>query len=73
MPPITRPSPPPLQVDITHVIGAGVLCWLAALVVVALVHPGRHGLWVWTCVAGAVLGALGFVVMRVQRRSARRR
>lgn len=67
------PSPPPLDVDLATVIGVGTALWLAAFVVALILRPHGDDLWLWACLAGAVLGGAGFVVMTVQKRATARR
>jgi len=69
-----RTPPPPLEGNdrlITAVITAG---WAVALVVVLIVRsslPAGERWWVWTCVAGLVLGLFGlWYVPHLQRRRA---
>jgi hypothetical protein len=72
--PTRRTPPPPLEGNdrlITAVITAG---WVAALIVVLSVRgslPAGERWWVWTCVAGVVLGFFGLLyVPHLQRRRA---
>lgn len=66
-------KPQPLHVDTPKVILGGVVLWVIALVVVLLVpalHEGSRDWWPWTCVAGAVLGLLGWAYVRRGRGNA---
>ncbi len=61
-----RTPPPPIDVDLARVMGVGTVVWLGALAVVGVLFaldlaPAR---WVGVCVAGAVLGVLGFLWAR---------
>lgn len=68
-----RPSPPPLDVDSVRVIGGVTLLWFVAFCVL-LGLPGVVGrIWLWTCLAGWVLGLIGLLITRVQQRAAARR
>jgi hypothetical protein len=65
----------PLDVDGVRVVEIGTLLWLVAFVGM-LPFYGRlkddgHAWWLWTCLAGFGLGALGVEYCR--RRRARRR
>jgi len=65
---------PPLDVDGVRTIEVGTLIWLVAFVGM-LPFYGRlkdngHGWWLWTCLAGFGLGAIGIEYCR--RRRARR-
>lgn len=62
-----RPTPPALEADTPRLVVAGIAIWLVALVV-GLVFRRDDADWLWTCVAGAVLGLLGFVLARRARR-----
>ena len=64
----------PLHVPMLRIIEAGLAAWLVALAVTLLVpalHEGDRSWWPWTCVAGLVLGGLGWVYVRRGRGNAR--
>jgi hypothetical protein len=75
-----QPAPPPLEANdqlVTAVITAG---WAVALVVLLVLRsqiPPAERWWIWTCVAGVVMGlfALWYVprLKRARARSAARR
>src|SRR3954454_20414575 len=47
-----------------RIIEVGLVAWVVALVVILAVpalHEGDRDWWPWTCVAGFVLGAIGWV------------
>ena len=73
MPRPMRAAPQPLPVNANRVIIAGTALWFVAFVVL-LVLSGRLAesgqlVWLWTALAGWVLGLLGlFVATRQQRR-----
>lgn len=70
MPKKLLPAPPPEQVDTRRVVGYGTVLFALAAVVIALDPSWRShedGLWLWTAVAGALLGLLGQLVMRWQK------
>ena len=73
MPGPPKQAPPPLQVDTVRVVLAGTALWAVALVVLLLLGDRVDRMWIWTCVAAIGLAALGLGVMRLQRRSGRRR
>ena len=54
----------PLHVPMLRIIEVGLAAWVVALVVILAVpalHEGDRDWWPWTCVAGFVLGAIGWV------------
>ena len=66
-------NPPPLPArlsDMPTIVGLGSLLWAAGAVVLLLL--GRTGVGLATCVAGAVLGGIGYAIFRWQRAAARR-
>ncbi|MBA3417532.1 MAG: DUF2530 domain-containing protein [Geodermatophilaceae bacterium] len=73
MPRPLRPAPEPLDVNATTVIVAGTAAWFTAFVVL-LFFAGRLAdagqlVWMWTALAGWVLGLLGlWIAVRQQRR-----
>jgi multidrug transporter EmrE-like cation transporter len=69
---VTKPAPPPLQVDTSRVVLAGIALWAVALVVLLFLGDRVDRMWTWTCVAAIVLGTLGLWVMKLQDRSRRR-
>jgi ABC-type branched-subunit amino acid transport system permease subunit len=67
-----RPTPEPLAVDAVRVVAGGTVLW--AVLGLALVVFGRDWLaehdrtwWLWTCVAGFVLGIFGTWYCRRRR------
>jgi len=68
----SRPTPEPLDVDAVTVVTVGTLLWGATGLV--LVTFGRGWLernddvwWIWTCVAGFLLGLVGIAFVRRRR------
>jgi len=68
----TRPTPEPLDVDAVSVVTAGTALW--GVVALVLATFGRGWLedhddvwWIWTCVAGFVLGLVGIAFVRRRR------
>ncbi len=64
----------PLHVPMLRVVEVGVACWVLALGVTLLVpalHEGDRDWWPWACVAGAVLGGVGWAYLRRGRGNAR--
>lgn len=74
MPRPTRPTPEPLDVDSTKVIVAGTVLWLVGFVALLFFSEqlvGGDHRWLWTCLAGGVLGLLGLALSLRQRRPRR--
>lgn len=61
---------PAVLADARPIAFAGTLAWFVAAVV--LVAVGVDGTWLWTCVAGTLVGVGGSLLMRWQRGAARR-
>lgn len=62
--PTTPEQIAPLPVPMLRIIEVGLAAWVVALVVILSVpalHEGDRDWWPWTCVAGFVLGAIGWV------------
>lgn len=80
MRPPSRPTPEPLEVNVRPIVIVGTGLWFVAFVVV-LATRGRLGFaelddwreWMWTTLAGWVLGLAGLVLVRAQTRAAARR
>ncbi len=72
MPRPWRPAPEPLDVSVTSVILAGTALWFLAFAVLLFfvdrLSESGHLAWLWTCLAGGVLGLLGLMVAIRQRR-----
>jgi len=66
VPRVSRPAPPPLQVDTAKVVIAGTVVWAVALVVLLLLGDRVDATWKWTCVCGIVLAGLGLALARWQ-------
>ncbi|WP_076263709.1 DUF2530 domain-containing protein [Intrasporangium flavum] len=64
----------PLPVPMRRIVEVGILAWVVALLVVLVVpalHTGDRDWWPWTCVAGIVLGGIGWSYLRRGRGNAR--
>jgi hypothetical protein len=68
-------TPPPVQMNARRIVAGGTAIWAAAFVVLLCLHhrlvQHHHTLWMWSCLAGAVLGALGWTIMTRHRRQGR--
>ena len=74
------PAPPPLEANDQFVAAVITAAWAVALVVLLILReqiPSGERWWIWTCVAGVVMGlfALWYVprLKRARARSAARR
>lgn len=78
--PTAHDAPPPLPpvrgAGLAHVIVPGTAIWLVGLVVLLIMIPTlrEHDamLWLWTALAGFLLGFVGLAVYGWQRSAARR-
>lgn len=65
-----RPDPPVVKTDDRKAVLVGLALWAVALVLVLVFLPGLtaggHAWWLWTCVAGLALGAIGLVYTHVR-------
>ncbi len=72
--PQPEPAPlEPLHVPMLRIIEVGLAVWVVALVVTLVVpalHEGDRDWWPWTCVAGFVLGVIGWAYVRRGRGNA---
>ncbi len=62
-----------MQVPTQRIIAIGLGLWLVALLVTLVVpalHEGDRDWWPWACVAGFVLGGIGFLYVRRGRGNA---
>ena len=72
--PTTPEQIEPLHVPMLRIIEVGVALWAVALVVTLVVpalHEGGRDWWPWACVAGIVLGGIGWAYVRRGRGNAR--
>jgi hypothetical protein len=63
----------PVSVPMTRIVEIGMGLWAVALVVVLVVpslHEGSRSWWPWCCVAGIVLGLIGYAYLRRGRGNA---
>jgi hypothetical protein len=75
-PPNARPTPEPLEADVVRIVIVGTSLWFAAFLVLlpfrGRLAAGGHEYWLWTCLAGGVLGLFG-LLLAVRAAAARRR
>jgi Flp pilus assembly protein TadB len=73
-----RSAPPPLPgrlVDARPVLRLGTALWFLAFCVLLVARLGfgvATSVWLWTCLAGWVLGLLGLLIVSWQRAASRR-
>ena len=69
------PALPPVTTGLWHIAVPGTLIWLAGFIVLLFFIPQLQAndamIWLWTCLAGFVLGLMGLSVYALQRRAAR--
>ncbi len=63
-----RPGPDPVMVDERRAFIVGSIAWAIALVVTIVLGPQLPEQWLWTAVAGIVLGLLGLLYTQYRRR-----
>ena len=75
MPRERLPAPPPLEANDKLETAAGTVGWAVALVVLLVLRsqiPPSERWWIWTCVAGVVMGLFAlWYVPRLKRARAR--
>ena len=68
-------TPPAAQINARRIVMAGTALWFVAFVVLLPFYDWlgthHHRLWLWTCLAGWVLGLLGLLIMVRHRRLGR--
>jgi hypothetical protein len=72
--PTTPEQIEPLHVPMLRIVEVGIALWVVALVVTLVVpalHQGSRDWWPWACVAGVVLGGIGWAYVRRGRGNAR--
>ena len=74
-PPRALVQPPPMQINTGRIVIAGTALWFVAFVVLLpfstwLGHH-HHRIWLWTCLAGWILGGIGYALIGRHRRAGR--
>jgi hypothetical protein len=68
-------TPPPVQINARRIVLAGTALWFVAflglLPFYGWLGDHHHRVWLWTCLAGWVLGLLGSAIMMRHRRVGR--
>jgi protein-S-isoprenylcysteine O-methyltransferase Ste14 len=74
--PDLRPLPPVRAAGLAHVVIPGTAVWFVAFVVLLFLLPILHShdalAWLWTALAGWLLGFVGLAIYGWQRSAARR-
>ena len=69
------PALPPVRTGLWHIAVPGTLVWLAGFIVLLFFIPTLQAndamIWLWTCLAGFLLGLVGLSIYSLQRRAAR--
>ena len=64
-------QPPAVQINARRITATGTAVFFVAFLVLLPFYGwlGRHDhrVWLWTCLAGAVLGVMGYSIMRRHR------
>jgi hypothetical protein len=64
-------TPPAVQMNARRIVAIGTLLWFIAFVVLLPFYGwlGRHDhrIWLWTCLAGWLLGLVGWSIMNRHR------
>jgi hypothetical protein len=68
-------QPPAVEINVRRIVAVGTAIWFVAFVVLLPFYDwlGRHDhrIWLWTCLAGWVLGLIGLLIMRRHRAEGR--
>jgi len=68
-------QPPAVQINARRIVAIGTALWFVGFVVLLPFYSslGRHHhrIWMWTCLAGWVLGLVGLAIMHRHRREGR--
>jgi hypothetical protein len=68
-------QPPAVQINARRIVGVGTalffLGFLGLLPFYGWLGHHDHRLWLWTCLAGALLGAFGYTIIRRHRGTGR--
>jgi hypothetical protein len=67
--------PPPVQINARRIVAVGTALWFVAFVILlpfyAWLGDHSHRIWLWTSLAGWLLGLLGLAIMSRHRRIGR--
>ncbi|HWR86039.1 MAG TPA: DUF2530 domain-containing protein [Rhodoglobus sp.] len=62
-----KPNPAPATVDDRRAFLVGTVAWVIAVIVLLLLGPQLPPEWLWSAVAGVVLGLLGLGYSQIKR------
>lgn len=69
------PPPEPVPINARRIVAIGIGLWFLAFVVLLPFYGwlGRHDhrIWLWTCLAGWILGLIGYAIMSRHRAEGR--
>ena len=70
-----QPPPQPVQINSAPIILAGTALWFVGFVLLlpfySWLGEHHHRVWLWTCLAGWILGLVGYLLMRRHRSQGR--
>lgn len=73
VPDLVRPSP--VQINARRIVAVGTLLWFVAFLVLlpfySWLGEHSHRIWLWTCLAGWILGLIGSAIIARHRRTGR--
>jgi uncharacterized protein DUF2530 len=68
-------QPPPMQINTGRIVAVGTAIWFLAFVVLLPFYTWlghhHHRIWLWTCLAGWILGGIGYTLVGRHRRAGR--
>ena len=68
-------QPPPMQINTGRIVIAGTAIWFVAFVALLPFYSWlghhHHRIWLWTCLAGWILGGIGYLLIGRHRRAGR--
>ncbi|HEY2167588.1 MAG TPA: DUF2530 domain-containing protein [Jatrophihabitantaceae bacterium] len=68
-------QPPPMQINTGRIVVVGTAIWFVAFVVLLPFYSSlghhHHRVWLWTCLAGWILGGIGYLVIGRHRSAGR--
>ncbi len=68
-------TPPAVQINARRIVAVGTGIWFVAFVALLpfwnWLHQHGHRIWLWTCLAGWLLGLIGLSIMLRHRRAGR--